>query len=72
MNEPGALQLFTWADLVRMLQVSERRLRSMRASGELPGPDVIIPGGGHKAQRWTAARVREIYRRWSVDAGRAA
>lgn len=62
------LQLYTWADLVRLLKVGEKRLRAMRAAGELPGPDVIIPGGGHKAARWSSGRVREICRRWSAAA----
>lgn len=64
------VQLYTWADLVRLLKVGEKRLRQMRNSGELVGPDVIIPGGGHKAQRWSAARVKEIHRRWSAEGPR--
>lgn len=68
MNPKGdSLQLYTWADLVRILKVGERRLREMRESGQLLGPDVIVPGGGHKAQRWTAARIQEQYRRWGTE-----
>lgn len=63
-----AEQLYTFADLARLLKVNEDRLRAMRATGELLGPDVIIPGGGHKAARWSASRVAAIQRAWSVAA----
>jgi hypothetical protein len=66
----SAEQLYTFADLVRLLKVDKKRLRMMRQTGEIPGPDVMIPGGGHKAARWTAARVQEIHRRWSVEGPR--
>lgn len=59
--------LYSFTDLVRMFKVADNRLREMRAAGTLLGPDVMIPGGGHKAARWSASRVREIYRAWSVS-----
>ena len=64
-----AEQLYTFADLARLLKVQEDRLRAMRERGEILGPDVIIPGGGHKAARWTASRVAEIQRAWRIDGG---
>lgn len=63
----AAEQLYTFADLVRLLKVGGARLRAMRDSGELLGPDVVVPGGGHKAARWSASRVQEIQRGWSVQ-----
>ena len=68
-----AEQLYTFADLVRLLKVGETRLRAMREAGELLGPDVLIPGGGHKAARWSASRVAQIQAGWRITApGRAA
>lgn len=59
-------QLYTFADLARLLKVQEDRLRAMRDRGEILGPDVIVPGGGHKAARWSASRVTQIQRAWAV------
>lgn len=63
-----AEQLYTFADLVRLLKVEESRLRRMRDRGEILGPDHIVPGGGHKAARWSASRVAAIQRGWRVSA----
>ncbi len=71
MRAKEAEQLYTFADLSRLLKVGEDRLRAMRDQGEILGPDIVVPGGGHKAQRWSASRVQEIQRAWSVvPAGR--
>jgi hypothetical protein len=64
MQARTADQLYTFADLVRLLKVGEDRLRKMRDTGALLGPDYMIPGGGHKGARWSASRVEEIQRRW--------
>lgn len=61
-----AEQLYTWADLVRILKVNDDRLRGMRDRNEILGPDHIIPGGGHKGARWSASRVAEIQKGWRV------
>jgi hypothetical protein len=61
-----AEQLYTFADLVRLLKVGEDRLRAMRDTNQLLPPDVMIPGGGPKAARWSASRVSEIQRGWRV------
>jgi hypothetical protein len=67
MHAKTAQQLYTFADLVRLLKVGENRLRAMRDTGQLLGPDYIVPGGGHKGARWSASRVEEIQRSWSVE-----
>lgn len=59
-------ETYTLADLVRMLKVPAKRLKKLQESGDLLGPDVIIPGGGHKGQRWTASRLNVIMARWSA------
>lgn len=61
-------QLYTLADLARILKVPPKRLKLLQESGDLLGPDVIIPGGGHKGQRWSATQVNLIKLRWSTDA----
>lgn len=61
-----AEQLYTFADLARLLKVGEDRLRAMRDAGQILGPDHIVPGGGHKAARWSASRVTQIQRAWRV------
>lgn len=59
-------ELYTFTDLVRLFKVRDARLREMRQTGDMLGPDIIIPGGGHKALRWSATRVQEIYRQWRI------
>lgn len=66
MRATTAEQLYTLADVSRLLKVSYDRLRRMRAGGELLGPDHVVPGGGHKAARWSASRVAEIQRGWRI------
>lgn len=66
MRATTAEQLYTFADLVRLLKVGEERLRAMRDRNELLPADIIVPGGGHKAARWSATRVSEIQRNWRV------
>lgn len=66
MQATTAEQLYTFTDLTRLLKVSEDRLRAMRDAGEILGPDHIVPGGGHKAARWSASRVAEIQRAWRI------
>lgn len=61
----AADETYTLADLVRMLKVPAKRLKKLQESGDLLGPDVIIPGGGHKGQRWTASRVNVVLAKWS-------
>jgi len=65
MNPRIADQLYTLADLSRLLKVPTDRLRAMMISGDMPGPDISIPGGGHKSARWSASRVSAIQRGWS-------
>lgn len=68
MSTPGkqADQLYTLADLSRLLKVPAARLRALQERNELAGPDVIVPGGGHKAPRWSASRVAMIQRAWAI------
>lgn len=61
-------QLYTLADLARILKVPPKRLKLLQQSGDLLGPDVIIPGGGHKGQRWSATQVNLLKLRWSTEA----
>lgn len=63
-----AEQLYTLADLSRILKVPADRLRAMQAAGHLLGPDTLVPGGGHKAARWSASRVAMIQRSWAIAA----
>lgn len=53
-------QLFTRADLLRRFNLSPSRFDTLMNIGALPGPDIIIPGSGHKAARWSATRVNTI------------
>lgn len=64
MKDRLPVEMYTQAELQRILKLPRRRLRSLIAGGELLGPDVLVPGGGHKAARWTASRVAEIQRAW--------
>ena len=66
MQAKQAEQLYTLADLSRLLKVPTDRLRELQTRQELLGPDVLIPGGGHKAARWSASRVALIQRAWST------
>lgn len=68
MRATQAEQLYTFADLVRLLKVRDVRLREMRQTGALLGPDIMVPGGGHKSARWSASRIAEIQRGWRTEA----
>lgn len=63
-----AEQLYTAADLARMLKVPAKRLKALMDCKELLGPDVLIPGGCAKGRRWTASRVNLIQAKWSPHA----
>jgi len=63
-----AEQTYTFSEVCRLLHLPRSRARELQAAGELAGADVVIPGGGRKAERWTASRVGEILRGWSVAA----
>jgi len=71
MQSRTAEQLYTFTDLVRLFKVGEDRLRRMKEEGALLPPDHLVPGGGHKGQRWSASRVEEIQRSWRIAAPRA-
>jgi hypothetical protein len=77
MRANQAEQLYTLADVSRLVKVQPERLLDLMRSGEMLGPDVIIPGGGPKGRRWSASRVASIQRNWgltvpgSVPAGAA-
>lgn len=64
MRQSVAQQLYTLSDVCRLLKVARDRARELVASGEMLGPDVLVPGGGHKAARWSAARVEQIQLAW--------
>lgn len=64
MNTKLAEETYTQADLERILKVPAKRLRALMDAGELLGPDMLVPGGGHKAARWTASRIAEIQKAW--------
>lgn len=66
MKRHEADQLYTFADVARLLKVDVDRLRVMRNTGQILGPDYMIPGGGRKAARWSATRVQEIQHGWST------
>ena len=59
-------QLYTQADLERILKVPRERLLALMAEGKMPGPAVLVPGGGHKGRRWTASQIAEIFARWAA------
>lgn len=61
-----AEQLYTFTDLTRLLKVPPKRLREMQHSGEALTADILVPGGGHKAQRWSASRVEAIKENWRI------
>lgn len=60
-----AEQTYTFAELCRILHVPPDRARELQGAGELLGPDVVVPGGGKKAERWTATRIALIQANWS-------
>ena len=60
-----AQQLYSLADIARLFKLQPRRLRDLERMGEFPPANVIIPGAGHKAQRWTATLLNETVERWA-------
>lgn len=62
-----AEQLYTLADLSRLLKVPTDRLRVLQERKEMAGPDVFVPGGGHKGARWSASRVALIQQGWALS-----
>jgi hypothetical protein len=60
-----AEQTYTFAEVCRILHLPTARARVLKQTGELPGPDVVVPGGGLKAERWTASRVGSVLAKWS-------
>lgn len=68
MQAKQAEQLYTLADLARLLKVPTERINLLIERGEMAGPDVLVPGGGHKGRRWSASRVASIHRAWSHPA----
>ena len=60
-----APQLYTLADLARIFKLPPRRLRDLERMGEFPRANVIIPGAGHKAQRWSATLINKTLERWA-------
>lgn len=66
MHAKQAEQLYSLQDVSRILKVPTDRLRALQERREMLGPDVIIPGGGHKAARWSATRVTMIQRNWAM------
>ena len=63
-----AEQTYSFAELCRILHLPRKRANELRAIGELPGPDVVIPGGGHKGERWTASRIGFVQAKWNPNA----
>lgn len=61
-------QTYRVSDVARLLQIPLARLRQLQAAGEFPGPDLVLPGGGRMAERWTASRIAEGYRRFDPTA----
>jgi hypothetical protein len=59
-------ELYTLAELARMVKVQPERLLALVEAGEMLGPDVFIPGGGPKGRRWSASRVHAIQRKWLI------
>lgn len=66
MRANQAEQLYTLADVARLVKVQPERLLALVRSGEMLGPDVFIPGGGPKGRRWSASRVASIQRSWGI------
>ena len=64
-----AEQLYTFADLCRIVKVPPDRMRVMIETGEAQPHDVVVPGGAHKGKRWSASRVTEIQKGWTLAAG---
>jgi hypothetical protein len=65
-----AEQTYTFAEVCRLLHLPAKRARELELRGELAGADVVVPGGGRKAERWTASRVGEILCNWAAVARR--
>jgi len=60
-----AEQTYTLSELCRLMHLPIERARELQQSGELLGPDIVVPGGGRKGERWTASRIAMIQARWS-------
>ena len=63
-----AEQTYTFAEVCRLLHLPGSRARELQAQGELLSADIIVPGGGRKAERWSASRVMLIQAKWSAIA----
>lgn len=59
-----AEELYTFADLCRLLKIGRTAASERLADGVLLSHDHVIPGAGAKGRRWSATRVREIQERW--------
>jgi hypothetical protein len=64
MRSHASDQLYTRIEVARLLRVPPKRFMKLVRSGEALGPDVLVPGAGHKAARWSATRVDQIKQAW--------
>ena len=60
-----AEQLYSFAQVSRLVGVPGYRLSALAMVGKFPAAAVIVPGGGHKGRRWTASQLNELLRTWA-------
>lgn len=61
-----AEQLYSLAEVARLLGVPSVRLSALAMVGKFPAAAVIVPGGGHKGRRWSASQLHELLRAWAI------
>ncbi len=60
-----AEQLYSLAEVARLLGVQPERLAALAMVGQFPAAAVIVPGGGHKGRRWSASQLHDLLRAWA-------
>lgn len=60
-----AEQFYNLEQVGRIVGLQPERLSALAMAGKFPPAAVIIPGGGHRARRWTASQIAGLVHAWA-------